>query len=122
MARAATLLGIVALISCAICDLPASGGPYFIQNPQSGLVVDDNGNLSNAGNPIIGYTVNPTASSNQQWNIRQIDATGSSGIFEFTCAGPQIKVYVNGLPGNEFTAQGFASPLNVTEHLPGVYS
>lgn len=78
-----------------------------------------------------------------QWTIKQIGSlTPSSGIFLFTCVLPPIQLYVNGLPvrrlsapfpgclradggemqGNQFNAQNFGSPLNVTEQRPGIYS
>ncbi|EJD54864.1 hypothetical protein AURDEDRAFT_110306 [Auricularia subglabra TFB-10046 SS5] len=119
MVFAAVLLS---LASVALGALPPSGGPYFIQNPQSALVVDDNGGIPKPGNPIISFPVNPTPTSNQQWFAKQLGSLGPSGIFQFTCVNPVIELYVNGLPGNPFNAQNFGSPLNVTEQRPGIYS
>ncbi|KZV89726.1 hypothetical protein EXIGLDRAFT_751015 [Exidia glandulosa HHB12029] len=114
-----TLLLSVFLFILGTAGLPASGGPYIIENQQTGYVLTiQNGSTALPGAKIIGMPLVSPSIPSQQWLLNQVTTIGNSGFYTLTALVPSMSVFVNGVVNTGLTVQPFASPLNVTELRP----
>ncbi|KZV89727.1 hypothetical protein EXIGLDRAFT_695341 [Exidia glandulosa HHB12029] len=123
-----TLLLVVILFAYDILStacLPSPGGPYIIENQQTGYVYTiQNGSTAVSGAGILGMPLADPCIPSQQWLIHRMSTDGNStGFYTFTALIPSLNVFATGVARNGLTAQTFASPLNVTELRPnsGIY-